>query len=158
MKYWLIPREKLLVNALTFANKTGLFNPSLFSEIYFFLHNQDRVHGKLVDELCSVVRSPDVCRVCIVNQCIWNIFFRNIEKLHIERAPPCIRNAYFKRKFELVLRYFSFAFPLEEKATLSCREMIERKLCSPDKFCKTIKKNPAFYSTEKLKLKIINAK
>lgn len=147
-----------MLNALMFANKTGLFNPSLFSEIYFFLHNQDKVHGKLVDELCSVVRSPDICRMCIVSQCIWNIFFRNIKKLHIERAPPCVRNAYFKRKFELVLRYFSFAFPLREKATLSCREMIERGLCSPDKFCKNMKNNLTLYSTERLKLKIVNAK
>ncbi len=154
--YWLIPREKLLVSALAFAGKTGFFNPSLFSEVYFFLHNQDRIHRKLIKELCDSVRSPDVCRVCTISQCLWSSFFRDIRRLHVERAPPCIRNAYFRRKFELVLRYFSFTFPLGKKVKeLTCREMIRRKLCSPDNVCKSMeKKEVTIYPLTRIKMKI----
>ncbi|MEM2047873.1 MAG: hypothetical protein QXZ06_08325, partial [Candidatus Jordarchaeales archaeon] len=153
---WLVPREKLFVSALTFTGKNGFFNPYLFSEIYFFLHNQDRIHEKLVKELCVNIRSPDICRVCIVTQCLWRNFFRDIERLHVERAPPCVRNAYFGRKFELVLRYFSFAFPSGKKVKkLTCREMIRRGFCSPDKFCKFIEnKEATFYPSARLKAKI----
>ncbi|MEM1657628.1 MAG: hypothetical protein QXK94_01165 [Candidatus Jordarchaeales archaeon] len=100
--------------------------------------------------------SPDICRSCLVEQCVWSFFFRNFRRLHIERAPPCIRNAYFERKFKIVLRYFSFILPLKGRTkALSCNEMVKRNLCTPDKFCKNMKrKEVTLYPSERLKLKI----
>jgi len=152
----MVSREELMVNALKFTHRMGFFNPFLFSEIYFFLHNQGEIRGMLVKELCAAVRSPDICRMCTRDRCIWKQFFLRVNRLHLERAPPCVRNAYFRRKFWVVLRYFSLDSPSSGRMkALKCEEMRNEGLCSPDSICKLMwKEEPALYPLARVKAKI----
>lgn len=142
LKFWLVPREHLRQKCLEFILLEGYFNPTTFSELQYALHNQEYVHQALIWELCKNIRCPDICEKCQAT-CTYKEFCNQVESLHIERSPPCIRKAYKLGRFHIVKIYFRLlGFVSDEKEefpTIKCNEMKKQKLCEPDDFCKGIK-------------------
>jgi len=126
---------------LEFILLEGYFNPKTFSELEYALHNQEYPHKALIWELCRNIRCPDICEKCQAT-CTYKEFCKQVEGLHIERSPPCIRKAYKLGRFRIVKFYFSLLGFLsnarEECSTIKCSEMKKQKLCEPDDFCKSI--------------------
>ncbi|MEM2144170.1 MAG: hypothetical protein QW279_02330 [Candidatus Jordarchaeaceae archaeon] len=147
-KFWLVSRKHLKQKCLEFILLEGYFNPNTFSELEYALHNQEYVHKALVRELCRLVKCPDICEKCQAN-CNHKEFCKQVESLHIERSPPCIRKAYKLGRFHLVRLYFSLLgfFPNVggQYSTIKCNELKKQKLCEPDDFCKGIESGDLTY-------------
>lgn len=135
------PPKDLKQKCLEFILLEGYFNPETFSELEYSLHNQEYPSKALIRELCKYIRCSDICEKCQAT-CNWKEFCKKINKLYIERSPPCIQKAYKLGKYRLVKSYFNLLglFSDEKKDIFmkKCGFMKKQRLCEPDKFCKSI--------------------
>jgi hypothetical protein len=142
LRFWLVSPGALKQKCLEFILLEGYFNPETFSELEYSLHNQEYPSKVLISELCRNVRCPAICEKCQAD-CIHKEFCKQVERLHIDRSPPCIRKAYNLGEFRIVKNYFKSLGLLpdttEERSGVKCTFMRKVGLCETDNFCKSMK-------------------
>ena len=62
---WRINKEELKERCLEFLRDEGAFNPEVFAELHYGLHNSESIDKYLLEELCNAVKCDELCSYCL---------------------------------------------------------------------------------------------
>ena len=162
LKHWIATEDAIMREVQNLILENGKFDPIYFMELNFHMLRDGEFSVAALSELCQIV-PEEVCEKCIWKfkhkVCIlWKKLRSRLEKLHIERAPTCIRNAMIARRFSIAVSYFILAGLLENVISvrrITCKDMRKMGFCEPDHVCIEFNiENPLKYSSYRVLHKI----
>lgn len=131
-----------------FADEFGSFDPDRFAEIRFDLLKPAGLTTSARVGLCRVSILADLCPRCdqlySPRECLlWSRLFREARRIGLDRAPPCIRNAFEVRRIRIVTDFLVRAGLIQPPHyrvgfRFNCKRMREWGYCKPDEYCAAI--------------------
>lgn len=148
-EYWNLGAKQLGEELRQFIDEFGSFNPEYFTQIKFHVLRDSGLGKESRDELCRVSIYEKFCPKCdmlyIAKKCLlWYQLFKLVTWKIVQRAPPCIRSAYAKKRIKHVANFLTKANLVNPpfykvRSAPSCKAMKRWGLCNPDEYCKEMK-------------------
>ncbi|MGQ4911214.1 MAG: hypothetical protein ACP6KW_03510 [Candidatus Thorarchaeota archaeon] len=135
----------------------GSFTPETFAELKFHLLGKKGFTKAARDDVCRISAHWGHCVKCNnlyeAKKCpLWYELFKMITWHTVERAPPCIRQAYATHSIKTVTNYLVRANLIDppyyrSRYPSSCKMMQNWGYCTPNEYCRAMKKgNPLEYN------------
>lgn len=145
---WNCTSPELAVELRSFVEEMKSFTPEHFVQIKFHLLRHSTLSQDARDELCKVSIHNKLCPKCdflyVAKECLlWYRLFDLVNRRILERAPPCIKNAYKKKSIRTVINYLTAAHLISPpfykvRRAPSCAAMKRWGYCSEDQYCKAM--------------------
>ncbi|MHA2378158.1 MAG: hypothetical protein ACXADO_02190 [Candidatus Thorarchaeota archaeon] len=147
---WYGSDEEVSEELQSFITEFGSFTPEWFTDIKFHLLRQAGLTRESRDELCRLSIKHHLCPRCdflyTAKKCLlWGRLFQLINPKLLDRAPPCIRNAYEKNSIKIVADYLVKANLIEPpfykaRRAPSCGALRRWGYCTPDDYCRAMER------------------
>lgn len=160
---WNSTEEEVQNELQLFIDEFGAFTPEWFVDIKFHLLRESGLTKESRDELCQLSIHASLCPKCdflyVAKKCLlWLRLFR-INPMLVERAPPCIQDAFKNNAIKIVADFLKVANLIDPPfykvhSAPRCRTLKGWGYCNPDEYCEAMDRaNTLEYSAARERVK-----
>jgi hypothetical protein len=160
---WNLIEEEVRTELRLFIDEFGSFTPEWFVDIKFHLLRESGLTKESRDELCRLSIHAGLCPKCdflyVAKKCLlWFRLFRINPKM-VERAPPCIQEAFRKKAIKIVADFLVAANLIDPpfykvRSAPWCKTLHGWGYCTPDEYCEAMERaNTLKYSAARERVK-----
>ncbi|MHA1937097.1 MAG: hypothetical protein ACXACD_01145 [Candidatus Thorarchaeota archaeon] len=160
---WNSTADEVQSELQSFIDEFGAFTPEWFVDIKFHLLRESGLTKASRDELCRLSIHARLCPKCdflyIAKKCLlWLRLFR-INPRIVERAPPCIQDAFKNNAIKIVADFLVVANLIDPpfykvRSAPWCRTLRGWGYCTPDEYCEAMERaNTLEYSATRERVK-----
>ena len=161
---WNSTDEEVQSEIRSFIDEFGSFTPEWFVDIKFHLLRESGLTKESRDEFCRLSIHSSLCPKCdflyIAKKCLlWLRLFR-INPRIVERAPPCIQEAFRNKAIKIVADFLVVANLIDPpfykvRSAPWCKTLRGWGYCTPDEYCEAMERaNTLEYSATRERVKI----
>jgi len=147
----------------SFIDEFGAFTPEWFVDIKFHLLRESGLTKESRAELCRLSIHASLCPKCdflyIAKKCLLWLRLFKINPRIVERAPPCIQQAFKNNAIKIVADFLVVANLIDPpfykaRSAPWCRTLREWGYCTPDEYCEAMEReNTLEYSAIRERIK-----
>jgi hypothetical protein len=162
-EHWTSTEYEVQSELQSFIDEFGAFTPEWFVDIKFHLLRESGLTKKSRNELCRLSIHASLCPKCdflyVAKRCLlWSRLFR-INPRIIERAPPCIQEAFKNNRIKIVADFLVVANLIDPpfykvRSAPWCKTLRGWGYCTPDEYCEAMEReNTLDYSAARERVK-----
>ncbi|MFX0053950.1 MAG: hypothetical protein ACFFAX_02165 [Promethearchaeota archaeon] len=162
-EHWASTEDEVQSELQSFIDEFGAFTPEWFVDIKFHVLRESGLTKKSRNELCRLSIRASLCPKCdflyIAKKCLlWSRLFR-INPRIVERAPPCIQEAFKNNAIKVVADFLVVANLIDPPfykvhSAPWCKTLQGWDYCKPDEYCEAMEReNTLDYSGARERVK-----